>query len=129
MECGAANFAARAGTTVFLSYFKHPPDRRQLGKVVYPLEEILLFRLLAVLARRGKLRRHRPGSARRSATSCAGPEPVEGRLFRAARRHAIRLASPSSTSRALQRCFVARVAAPTKTPAEFVAIVLRFRSG
>jgi urease beta subunit len=47
---GAANFGSRAGTTVFLSYFKHPPDRRQLGKVVYPLEEILLLRLLAVLA-------------------------------------------------------------------------------
>jgi hypothetical protein len=26
-------------TTVFLSYFKHPPDRRQLGKVIYPLRK------------------------------------------------------------------------------------------
>ena len=50
MECGAANFEALAETTVFLSYFKHLPDRRQLGKVVYPLEEILLLWLLAVLA-------------------------------------------------------------------------------
>lgn len=34
----------------FLYYFKDLPDRRQRGKVVYPLEEILLLRLLAALA-------------------------------------------------------------------------------
>ena len=64
-------------TTVFLSYFKHPPDRRQLGKVAYPLEEILLLCLVAVLA----------GAesfvaivrwAKRSAPSCAGPELSRG---------------------------------------------------
>ena len=49
--------------------------------------------------------------------------------FQGGPRHAIPLASPSPDLTALQRCFVARVAAPTKTPAEFVAIVLRFRSG
>ncbi len=50
MECGAANFEALAEATVFLSYFNPLPDRRQRGKVVYPLEEILLLCLLAVLA-------------------------------------------------------------------------------
>ena len=35
---------------VFLEYFEDLPDPRQAGKVVYPLEEILLLCLLAVLA-------------------------------------------------------------------------------
>jgi len=33
-----------------LDYFKDLPDRRQRGKAVYPLEEILLLCLLAVIA-------------------------------------------------------------------------------
>ena len=37
-------------TVVFLSHFKDLHDRRQRGKVCYPLEEILLLCLLAVLA-------------------------------------------------------------------------------
>lgn len=35
---------------VFLEYFRGLPDPRQRGKVVYPLDEILLLSLLAVLA-------------------------------------------------------------------------------
>ncbi len=35
---------------VFLSYFDDLPDSRQAGKVVYPLDELLLLCLLAVLA-------------------------------------------------------------------------------
>ena len=35
---------------VFLDYFRDLPDPRQAGKVVYPLDEILLLCLLAVLA-------------------------------------------------------------------------------
>jgi len=35
---------------VFLDYFKDLPDPRQLGKVIYPLDEVLLLCLLAVLA-------------------------------------------------------------------------------
>ncbi len=34
----------------FLDYFKDLPDPRQRGKVVYPLDEVLLLCLLAVLA-------------------------------------------------------------------------------
>ena len=35
---------------VFLEFFRDLPDPRQAGKVVYPLDEILLLCLLAVLA-------------------------------------------------------------------------------
>ena len=37
-------------TVVFLDYFKDLPDPRQPGKVIYPLPEVLLLCLLAVLA-------------------------------------------------------------------------------
>ena len=36
--------------TVFLSHFSELPDPRQAVKVVYPLDEVLLLSLLAVLA-------------------------------------------------------------------------------
>src|SRR5215470_7829682 len=44
-ECGALGEAV-----VFLNFFRDLPDPRQAGKVLYPLEEILLLTLLAVLA-------------------------------------------------------------------------------
>ena len=37
-------------SVVFLNHFKDLPDPRQRGKVMYPLDEILLLCLLAVLA-------------------------------------------------------------------------------
>jgi hypothetical protein len=37
-------------TTVFLSFFSDMPDHRQAGKVAYPLDEVLLLALFAVLA-------------------------------------------------------------------------------
>ncbi len=43
--CGAVG-----ETIVFLDYFRDLPDPRQRGKVVYPLGEVLLLCLLAVLA-------------------------------------------------------------------------------
>lgn len=43
-------FVALAETTCFLLFFKDMPDHRQPGKVIYPLDEILLLCLLAVLA-------------------------------------------------------------------------------
>jgi DDE_Tnp_1-associated len=45
----AGEFAALGETVVFLSYFKDLPDPRQPGKVVYPLDEVLLLCLLAML--------------------------------------------------------------------------------
>ena len=44
-DCGALFEAV-----VFLNHFKDMPDHRQRGKVMYPLEEVLLLALLAVLA-------------------------------------------------------------------------------
>ena len=50
MEDATTDGAAFAETVVFLSYFKDLPDHRQCGKVMYPLDEVLLLCLLAVLA-------------------------------------------------------------------------------
>src|ERR1700677_1913801 len=44
-DCGAL-----AEAVVFLNYFNDLPDPRQRGKVMYPLEEVLVLALLAVLA-------------------------------------------------------------------------------
>src|SRR3954462_4220984 len=50
MNDAATDCAAFDEAVVFLSYFKDLKDSRQQGKVTYPLEEILLLCLLAVLA-------------------------------------------------------------------------------
>ena len=50
MERTAPEPMAFAETVVFLDYFKDLPDPRQAGKVIYPLPEVLLLCLLAVLA-------------------------------------------------------------------------------
>ena len=50
MDAGSADGEAIAETVVFLSYFKELPDHRQCAKVMYPLDEVLLLCLLAVLA-------------------------------------------------------------------------------
>jgi predicted transposase YbfD/YdcC len=118
MDEDAGNFDALTETTVFLSYFKDMPDHRQAGKVIYPLDEILLLSLLAVLAgaeaftdiaRFGEkkldlLRRFRPFRDGTPAHDHLGD------IF----------ATLDAT--AFQRCFVAWVAALTKTPAEVIAI-------
>jgi predicted transposase YbfD/YdcC len=50
MEDAPTDCAAFDETVVFLSHFKDLKDPRQQGKVTYPLDEILLLCLLAVLA-------------------------------------------------------------------------------
>src|SRR5450755_414988 len=50
MEGVAEEFEAKAEAIVFLDHFRELPDPRQRGKVLYPLDEILLLCLLAVLA-------------------------------------------------------------------------------
>lgn len=50
MDAGSADGEGIAETVVFLSYFKDLPDHRQCAKVMYPLDEVLLLCLLAVLA-------------------------------------------------------------------------------
>jgi predicted transposase YbfD/YdcC len=46
----AADCDAYGEAVVFLKYFEDLPDARQRGKVMYPLDEVLLLCLLAVLA-------------------------------------------------------------------------------
>jgi hypothetical protein len=46
----AGAFAALTETVIFLNHFKDLPDPRQPGKVIYPLDEVLVLCLLAVLA-------------------------------------------------------------------------------
>jgi predicted transposase YbfD/YdcC len=50
MEKAAGDLGAISESIVFLEYFKDLPDPRQRGKVIYPLAEVLLLCLLAVLA-------------------------------------------------------------------------------
>ena len=50
MDFAGRGFAEVSETTSFLHYFSGLPDHRQPGKVDYPLPEVLLLILLAVLA-------------------------------------------------------------------------------
>jgi predicted transposase YbfD/YdcC len=109
---------AFAETVVFLDHFKDLPDPRQAGKVRYPLPEILLLCLLAVLAgaetfvdiaRFGEkkldlLRRFRPFRHGTPAHDHLGDilSVLDAAQF--------------------QRCFVDWVAAITGTPREVIAI-------
>jgi len=118
MEQDGVQFAAIAETTSFLQYFKELPDHRQAGKVDYPLCEILLLSLLAVLAgaeaftdiaRFGErkldlLRRFRPFAKGTPSHDHLGD------IF------------ATLDAQAFQRCFVAWVAALTNTSAEVIAI-------
>jgi predicted transposase YbfD/YdcC len=103
---------------VFLKYFEDLPDPRQLGKVVYPLDEVLLLSLLAVLAgaetftdialfgekKLGLLRRFR---AFRDGTP---PHDRLGDIF------------ASLDAEKFQQCFVAWVVSLTGAPAGVIAI-------
>jgi len=50
MDGTATDRGALSEAVVFLNHFNDMPDPRQRGKVMYPLDEILLLALLAVLA-------------------------------------------------------------------------------
>ena len=50
MASGSGDGGAFSESVVFLSHFSDLPDPRQRGKVKYPLDEILLLCLLAVVA-------------------------------------------------------------------------------
>src|SRR6202521_724395 len=118
MELAAGAFAAVSETVVFLNHFKGLPDPRQPGKVIYPLPEVLLLSLLAVLGgaetfvdiarfgekKIGLLRRFRP--------------------FRDGTPSHDHLGDIFATLEAgeFQRCFVSWVAALTGVPAEVIAI-------
>lgn len=105
-------------SVVFLSFFRDLPDPRQRGKVVYPLDEILLLCLLAVLAgaetfvdialfgdkKLDLLRRFRP--------FCDGTPSHD---------HLGDILASLDAER-FQRCFVAWVASLIGTSAEVIAI-------
>jgi predicted transposase YbfD/YdcC len=118
MEGAGSEAGALGEAVVFLDHFKDMPDPRQRGKVIYPLDEVLLVCLLAVLAgaetfvdiaRFGEkkielLRRFRP--------FCDGTPSHDhlGDIF------------ATLDAEKFQRCFVAWVAALTGTSAEVIAI-------
>ena len=118
METSGTPFEALVETTAFLSYFKDMPDRQQQGKVDYLLAEILLLCLLAVLA----------GADTFTDIARFGEKKIE--LLR--RFRPFKNGTPSHDhlgdifatldTKAFQRCFVAFVAALTKTPDEVIAI-------
>ena len=110
--------AAFDETLVFLSYFKDLQDPRQQGKVSYPLDEILLLCLLAVLA----------GAETVTDIARFGAKKLEFlRRFRPfadgtpAHDHLGDILAVLDAER-FQRCFVAWVAALTGTPEGVIAV-------
>jgi predicted transposase YbfD/YdcC len=118
MDHASTDYATFDETVVFLSHFNDLPDPRQAGKVIYPLDEILLLCLFAVLAgaecfteialfgvkKLGFLRRFRPFK---------DGTPDHGHLGDI-------LAVLDAEQ--FQRCFVAWVAAVSGVPAGVIAI-------
>src|ERR1700722_14286452 len=118
MVDAARDCAVFGETVVFLSYFKDLRDTRQQGKVEYPLDEILLLCLLAVLAgaetfvdialfgdkKLGLLRRFRPFAEGTPSHDHLGDILA------------------TLDAEAFQRCFVAWVASLTGVAAEVIAI-------
>jgi predicted transposase YbfD/YdcC len=114
----ASDVGALLESLVFLEHFSDLPDPRQLIKVMYPLDEVLLLSLLAVLAgaetftdiaRFGEkkldlLRRFRP---------FLNKTPTHDRLGEI---------FAALDAERFQQCFVAWVAAHTGIPAEVIAI-------
>lgn len=118
MEDVAADCGAFGESVIFLRHFVDLPDPRQRGKVVYPLDEVLLLCLLAVLA----------GAETFVDIARFGDKKLE--LLR--RFRPFRDGTPSHDhlgdifatldAEQFQRCFVSWVAALTGAPAEVIAI-------
>jgi predicted transposase YbfD/YdcC len=114
----AAHFGSIAEATVFLDYFKSLPDPRQVGKVVYRLDEVLLLSLLAVLAGAenftdiARFGEKKLALLRRFLPFPFGTPPHDriGEIYAALE------------AEAFQRCFASWVAALTKSPVEVIAI-------
>jgi predicted transposase YbfD/YdcC len=118
MERASGDSGALGEAVVFLDYFRNLRDPRQRGKVVYPLDEVLLLCLLAVLAgseaitdiarfgerKLGLLRRFRPFHDGTPSHDHLGDilATLDAEQF--------------------QRCFVSWVAALTGVPADVIAI-------
>jgi len=118
MEGAAEDCSAFGEAVGFLSHFSDLPDHRQVGKVIYPLDEVLLLSLLAVLA----------GAETFVDIARFGEKKLE--LLRRFRR--FREGTPAHDhlgdifatldAEHFQRCFVAWVGALTGAPAEVIAI-------
>ena len=114
----ATGLGALAETVSFLSYFNDMEDPRQRGKVMYPLDEILLLSLIAVLAGAegftdiALFGRKKLAFLRCFRSFAAGTPSHDqlGALF------------ASLDAEHFQRCFVAWVAALTGAPVEAIAI-------
>ena len=112
-DCGALN-----ESIVFLEHFSGLEDPRQPGKIVYPLNEVLLLCLLAVLAGAetfvdiALFGEKKLSLLRRLLPYANGTPPHDrlGEIFAALE------------AEAFQRCFVSWVAAITRIPAEVIAI-------
>ena len=100
-----------AETASFLCHFSSLPDSRQPGKVIYPLNEVLLLALLAVLA----------GAESFTGVTRFGEKKLKRlrRILPSADR-----TPPHDTldAAAFLRCLVEWVAGLTKTPVEVIAI-------
>ena len=118
MDTEGTAFAAVAETTSFLHYFSGLPDHRQASKVDYPLPEVLLLILLAVLA----------GAEAFTDIARFGERKIE--LLRRFRPYVNGTPShdhlgdifATLDAEQFQRCFVAWVAALTGAPADVIAI-------
>ncbi len=118
MENAAADSGALNESIVFLGYFKDLPDPRQQGKVLYPLSEVLLLCLLAVLAGGetfadiARFGEKKLSLLRRFLPFCDGTPAHDhlGDIFAVL------------DAEAFQRCFVSWVAALTGAPADVIAI-------
>jgi predicted transposase YbfD/YdcC len=118
MDDATGCWGACEESVVFLRYFEDLPDTRQTGKVRYPLAEVLLLCLLAVLAgaetfvdialfgdkKLGLLRRFRPFAEGTPSHDHLGDILA------------------TLDAEAFQRCFVAWVASLTGVAAEVIAI-------
>lgn len=105
-------------SVAFLEHFQDLPDSRQRGKVVYPLDEVLLLSLLAVLAgaeaftdiaRFGEKKLHLLRRLRPFADGTP-PHDTLGDIF------------ASLDAEKFQQCFVSWVASLTGTPSGVIAI-------
>jgi predicted transposase YbfD/YdcC len=118
MEKAPSEAGAIRESVVFLSYFKDFPDPRQPGTVLYPLQEVLLLCLLAVLA----------GAETFVDIALFGEKKISllcrFRPFRDGTPSHDHLGDIFATLDAeqFQRCVVAWVAALTGAPADVIAI-------
>jgi predicted transposase YbfD/YdcC len=114
----AVSDEAMLESIVFLDHFADLPDPRQLSKVIYPLDEILLLSLLAVVA----------GAETFTAIAQFGQDKLD--LLRRLRPFANGTADhdrlgevyAALDAEQFQKCFVSWVAALTGAPADVIAI-------